>query len=123
MTALRILVTPLATSDSRTFRHGFLGSLSDVWSLVVMETTGMGGQYVPPEATVAYAEANVSGETLSEPRVVADGPAVIGSPLPLCSPSLATSPANAVLTEWAVASVRLIGPLWLPSSLWTAHGE
>src|SRR5665647_962371 len=110
MTALRILVTPLATSVSRTFLHGFLGSLSDLRSLVVIETTGKGGQYVPPEATVAYAEANVSGETLSEPRVVADGPAVIDSPLPLCSPilvirsrtlqgpSLATSPANAVLT-------------------------
>src|SRR5450759_3326228 len=39
------------------------------------------------------------------------------------APSLATSPAKAVLTEKAAASVRLIGPLRLPSSLRTSHGR
>ena len=60
---------------------------------------------------------------------------LIGRPLPpwcrprlvimsrtLHAPSLATSPANAVLTESAVASVRLILPDVEPSSFRTAHG-
>src|SRR5450759_2802662 len=37
----------------------------------------------------------------------------------LQAPSLDTSPAKAVLTEKAAASVRLIAPLRVPSSLWT----
>ena len=134
-TVLRIWVTPLATSGSRTFLQSLLGSLSALWSLVVMVSTGEGTQYVPPEATVAYAEAKVSGDVLSEPRVTGDGKPWIFLPLPWCSPiwvirsrteqvpSLATSPAKAVLTENAAASVRLIGPLRLPSSLRTAHGS
>ena len=52
-TVLRIWVTPLATSGSRTFVHRFLGSASVFLSLVVMLNTGEGTQYVPPEATVA----------------------------------------------------------------------
>src|SRR5664279_5282166 len=97
---------------------------------------------MPPEAMAAYDEASVSGATSSEPSVIADGPVFvpllgsvpIGLPsLPRCSPRLvimsrtlqaprlATSPANAVLTENAVASVRLILPDVEPSSLRTGH--
>ena len=39
----------------------------------------------------------------------------------LHAPRSATSTAKAVLTEYAVASVRLIWPLRVPSSLRTAH--
>ena len=52
-TVLRILVTPLATSGSRAWRHLLLGMASVFLSLVVMVSTGEGVQYFPPEAIVA----------------------------------------------------------------------
>src|SRR5665811_1444340 len=86
-TVLRILVTPLATSGSRTFLHWLLGSLSALWSLVVIASTGEGGQYVPPEATVAYAEAKVSGEVGFAPNVTGPGRARSACRRPGAAPS------------------------------------
>src|SRR4029453_3555153 len=78
--------TPRATCSSLTCLHRVFGSATSFLSLVVIEMRGLGWQYFPSAASVAYDDAMVSGVTESEPRVIAEGYGWIGAPLPWCNP-------------------------------------
>src|SRR5687767_2414139 len=73
MTLVSSCVVPLATSGSMTCLQPVLPILTGFLSLVVIDRIGLGGQYLPLAARVAYDAARVSGVASSEPSVTGDG--------------------------------------------------
>ncbi len=73
MTPLSSWLAPLATSLLMTCLQLLPGSLICFLSFVVIDRSGLGTQYLPSAASVAYEAASVSGVVSLAPRVTTAG--------------------------------------------------